>query len=142
MQILVVETDRLIRDQVKVGMQQFPEFTVTCGEGYAGINLVRQRDFDAVFLGIPHDHREARRMIEHLRAVRPQIDLIVMSPERIAKEVSADKQRYDIWSILQTPIDVTDFFRLIARVRERLGEEGTQEAPPSRSGRYPRHVSG
>lgn len=142
MQILVVETDHLIRDQVKVGLQQFPEFTVTCGEGYAGINLVRQRDFDAMFLGVPHDHREARRMIEHLRAVRPQLDLIVMAPDRMAKDITSDKQRFDIWSVLTTPIDVTDFFRLIARVRERLGEAATPEPQSTRSGRYQRHVSG
>lgn len=123
MQILVIESDHLIRDTVKVGLQQFPEFSVICGEGYAGINLIRQRDFDAVILGLPPDHREGRRMIEHLREVRPDLDLIVMAPDRMVKDVAADKQRYDIWSILGTPIDVTDFFRLVSRVRERLMEE-------------------
>lgn len=123
MQILVVESDHLVRDQVKVGLQQFPEFSVVCGEGYAGINLIRQRDFDAVILGLPPDLREARRMIEHLREVRPHLDLIVMAPEKMVKDVAVDKQRFDVWSILGTPIDVTDFFRLVARVRERLMEE-------------------
>jgi len=122
MQILLVESDHLVRDQVKVGLQQFPEFAVTCGEGYAGINLIRQRDFDAVILGMPADVREGRRMIEHLRAVRPSLDLILIAPERMAKDFGADKQRFDVWSILTTPINVTDFFRLVSRVRERLIE--------------------
>jgi DNA-binding NtrC family response regulator len=139
MQILVVESDRLTRDQVKVGLQQFAEFTVTCGEGYAGINLIRQRDFDAAFLGVPNDHREARRMIEHLRGVRPDLDLIVMAPERMVKDLAADKQRYDIWSVLSTPVDVTDFFRLVARVKERLfADPGQEPVAAGRGGKFGR----
>ena len=78
MEILLVEKDHLVRDQVKVGMQQFPEFHVTCVEGYGGMNTLRQRPFDAVFLGVPEDFAEARRMIEHLRGIDRGIDLVVM----------------------------------------------------------------
>jgi DNA-binding NtrC family response regulator len=135
MQILVVETDHLIRDQVKVGLQQFAAFSVTCGEGYAGINLIRQRDFDAVFLGVPEDPREARRMIEHLRGIRPKLDLIVLASERVARDLASDKQRLGIWSIHTTPIEVIDFFRLLSRVKERLGDGASVEAAPEAGSR-------
>ena len=51
---------------------------------------LEQRDFDAVFLGLPADHREGRRMIEHLREVRPGLDLIVMTSERMVKDLVPD----------------------------------------------------
>lgn len=135
MQILVVETDHLIRDQVKVGLQQFAAFSVTCGEGYAGINLIRQRDFDAVFLGVPEEPREARRMIEHLRGIRPKLDLIVLASERVARDLASDKQRLGIWSIHPTPIEVIDFFRLVSRVKERLGGGEAPEVAAETRGR-------
>ena len=134
MQILVVETDHLIRDQVKVGLQQFAAFTVTCCEGYAGINLIRQRDFDAVFLGVSEEPREARRMIEHLRGIRPKLDLIVLASERVARDLAGDKQRLGIWSIHTTPIEVIDFFRLVSRVKERLGTGGAPEPTREKGG--------
>ena len=52
MDILLVESDRHVRDQVKVGLQQFQEFNVTWGEGYAALNELRQRRFDCVFIGV------------------------------------------------------------------------------------------
>ncbi len=141
MEILLVEKDHLVRDQVKVGMQQFPEFHVTCVEGYGGMNTLRQRPFDAVFLGVPEDFAEARRMIEHLRGIDRGIDLVVMISERSAKDMAAEKPRFDIWSILSTPIGVTDFFRLVARLRERRQSDAAAAASGdssrSLSGRHP-----
>ena len=142
MEILLVEKDHLIRDQVKVGLQQFPEFHVTCVEGYGGMNALRQRAFDAVFLGVPDDAGEARRMFEHLRAIDRGVDLVCMVPERLAKDMAAEKPRFDIWSILAVPFDVTDFFRLVARLRERRQQDATVGATMDTArtvgSRYPR----
>ena len=123
MEVLLVEKDHLIRDQVKVGMQQFPEFRVTCVEGYGGMNTLRQQTFDEVFLGVPDDFQEARRMIEHLRNIDRAVDLVVMVPEKMAKDMAGEKPRFDIWSILPTPMGVTEFFRLVARLRERRQQD-------------------
>jgi DNA-binding NtrC family response regulator len=142
MEVLVVEKDRLVRDQVKVGLQQFPEFHVTCVEGYGGMNTLRQKAFDAVFLGVPADQQEARRMIEHLRGIDRGVDLVVMVEAGMVKELAAEKPRHDIWSIMPTPLDVTDFFRLVARLRERRSQDanvgGLGADPRGGSGRYPR----
>jgi DNA-binding NtrC family response regulator len=127
MDILLVERDRLVRDTVKVGLQQFPEFTVTCGEGYAGLNKLRQRNFDVVFLGVPSNHQEAKRRIEHMRSIDRSADLVVLATGRMARDMAGEKQRYNIWSFLTTPVQVNEFFRLLARMRERL-----QEADPAR----------
>jgi DNA-binding NtrC family response regulator len=133
MEILLVERDRLIRDQVKVGLQQFPEFTVTCGEGYGGLSELRQRDYAVVFLGVPSSVQEAKRLIEHMRGIDKKTDLVVLAPDQLARDLQADKARYDIWSFLTTPVSIGDFFRMIARLRERLTEsvDGTRAASKS-----------
>ena len=123
MEILLVERDRLVRDQVKVGLQQFPEFTVTCGEGYGGLNELRQRDYSVVFLGVPPSVQDAKRMLEHLRGISTKTDLVVLASEQLARDLQADKARYDIWSFLTTPVTVGEFFRVIARLRERINEK-------------------
>lgn len=141
MEVLLVEKDHLVRDQVKVGMQQFPEFKVTCVEGYGGLNALRQRPFDAVFLGVSEDFAEGRRMIEHLRSIDRGIDLVVMAPEKAVKDMAAEKPRFDIWSILSTPIEVTDFFRLVARLRERRQQDaatGAANAARTAGNAFPR----
>jgi hypothetical protein len=88
-----------------------------------------------VFLAVPEEPREARRMIEHLRGIRPKLDLIVLASERVARDLASDKQRLGIWSIHTTPIEVIDFFRLLSRVKERLGDGASVEAAPEAGSR-------
>ena len=81
MEILLVAEDRLVRDQVKVGLQQFPEFSVTTGEGYAAINEARQREFDCVFLGVDFAGTDGFRLLEQHEA--EQISSFPGWPEEI-----------------------------------------------------------
>ena len=124
MEILLIVRDRLIRDQVKVGLQQFPEFNVTVGEGYAAVNEVRQHHYDSVFLAV--DPSEGLRLLEHLRSFDRTTEVVVITTERNARDLSTEKARLNINSFLHTPIDVTEFFRLVGRFRERKREPEAQ----------------
>ena len=79
MEILLVESDRQVRDQVKVGLQQFPEFNVTVGEGYAALNELRQSRFDCVFIGIDPNGTEGLSLLDHMRSFDRSTDLVVMA---------------------------------------------------------------
>lgn len=129
MDILLIERDKLVRDQVKVGLQQFPEFSVTCGEGFAGLNELRQHDFDAIFLGIPADGKNRLKLIEHLRSFDFNTELVVMAEERGIKDLSKVKSKFNVTSFLSTPITAGEFFRLVARIRERQQETAAAAGP-------------
>lgn len=133
MDILLVEKDKLVRDQVKVGLQQFPEFSVTCGEGFAGLNELRQHDFDAIFLGIPADGKDRLKLLEHLRSFDFNTELVVMAEERSIKDLGKVKSKFNVTSFLSTPITAIEFFRLVARIRER--QQDTAAAAGAVSGR-------
>ena len=100
---------------------------MTCGEGYAALNLMRQRDFDAVFLGLPPRARDGQLLIEHLRSFDRNTTLVVIAPEKVAKEIGGDKAKLNISSVIQSPVDVHDFFRLLARMRERRKSQEAEQ---------------
>ena len=129
MEILLVVRDHLIRDQIKVGLQQFSEFDVTVGEGYAAINEIRQHQYDSVFIAIDPENKEGFRLLEHLRSFDSSTQTIVVTPERHARELAPEKSRMHISSFLNTPIDVTEFFRLVSRLRERKREREREREP-------------
>jgi len=129
MEILLVVSDRLIRDQVKVGLQQFPEFSVMWGEGYAAINQARQTKYDCVFLEIPPQAQDGTRLLQHLRSFDTTTELVVITSERSARDMAKDKSAYNIAAFLHTPIDVAEFFRMVARLRAR--HNGTDVAAPA-----------
>jgi DNA-binding NtrC family response regulator len=122
MEVLLVEKDPLVRDQVKVGLQQFPEFHVTVGSGYAGINEVRSRHFDAVFLGVDPREKDTVKLLHHLRSFDTTTELFVMTAPRNVRDMAVDKSKYNIHSFLQTPVEVREFFGLLGRFLERRTE--------------------
>ena len=124
MEILLVERDALVRDQVKVGLQQLPDFRVTVGVGHRGINELRSQHFDCVFLGLDPRDREAASLLQHLRSFDKSTEVVVMTIPRHAKDMAADKARYDIHAFLQTPVEPRDLFEFIGRFVER-------HAPPA-----------
>ncbi len=119
MEILLVVRDKLVRDQVKVGLQQFPEFIVTTGEGYAAINELRQRHCDCVFLAADPTDGEGLRLLNHLRSFDRTTEVVPIATPRHARDMAGEKTRLNITAFLHTPIDPAEFFRLVGRLRAR-----------------------
>lgn len=119
MEVLVVERDPLIRDQVKVGLQQFDEFHVTVGVGHAGVSEARSKQFDCVFIGVDPKQKGSSKMLQHLRSFDTTTELFVLTDPRNIKDMAVDKSKYDIHSFVHTPIQVREFFGLLGRFLER-----------------------
>jgi DNA-binding NtrC family response regulator len=136
LEILLVEKDPMVRDHVKVGLQQFPEFSITAGTGYGGVNHLRAQSFDCVFLGIDPRDKESSGLLKHLRSFDKQTEVVVVTAARNVKDMAADKARYDVHTFLATPIDPRELFNFIGRFRERnAGKEKT--AARNRPARLP-----
>jgi len=119
MEVLLVEKDPLIRDQVKVGLQQFGEFHVTVGQGHAGVSEARSKMFDCVFLGVDPRQKDTVKLLQHLRSFNKSTELFVLTSPRNVRDMAVDKTKYDIHSFVQTPVAVKEFFGLIGRFLER-----------------------
>lgn len=119
MEVLLVVKEALVRDQVKVGLQQFPAFSVTVGWGYEGLNELRLKNFDCVFLGVDPRDKETIRWLQHLRSFDNVTELVVLAGASQIKDLSAEKARWNIHSFLKTPLDVKEFFGFVGRFLDR-----------------------
>jgi DNA-binding NtrC family response regulator len=140
MDVLLVEKDPLIRDQVKVGLQQFAEFQVTVGVGHAGINEVRGRHFDAIFLGVDPRQKDTVKLLHHLRSFDTTTEVFVLTAPRNVRDMAVDKSKYNIHSFVPTPIVVKEFFGLLGRFIERRTER--QNSSLRKSQRTPAPAAG
>lgn len=135
MDVLLIEKDPLVRDQAKIGLQQFPEFTVTLGDGHAGVNELRGRPFDCVMLGVDPADKDTIKLLQYLRSFDPSTELVVLVPERHAREFAAEKAKYDIHTLLQKPLQPREFFGFVGRFLDRrtdrnLGAIRKRTRPP------------
>jgi DNA-binding NtrC family response regulator len=133
MDILLVEKDALTRDHLKVGLQQVPEFQVTVGEGYRGINELRSQSFDCVFLGVDPRDQESLGVLQHMRSFDRTTELVVLTSPRSVRDLTGDRSRYDIYTFLQTPIDPKELFEFIGRFLERHAGRDNPSRRPHRS---------
>jgi DNA-binding NtrC family response regulator len=122
MEVLLVEKNPLVRDQVKVALQQFPEFHVTVGSGLAGINELRGHMFDCVFLGVDPHEKDTVKLLHHLRSFDTTTELFVLTNARNVRDMAVDKSKYNIHSFVQTPIVVRELFATLGRFVERRTE--------------------
>jgi len=133
MEVLIVEKDPLIRDQIKVGLQQFPDFHVTAGTGLAGLNEMRGRQFDCVFLGVDPQQKDTAKLLPHLRSFDTTTEVFVLTAARNVRDMAVDKSKYNIHSFVQTPIVVKELLGLVSRFVARRSEK--QSAQPRKQGR-------
>jgi DNA-binding NarL/FixJ family response regulator len=122
MEILLITSTNLLRDQIKVGLQQFPEFHVVCGESFPGVNMMRTMDFQMVFLELGDQPQDSLVLAQHLRSFDQRTELVALADERLVKDLSREKQKHKINAFLSKPLDVTEFFRLVSRLRARREE--------------------
>lgn len=133
MEVLLVEKDPLIRDQVKVALQQFAEFHVTVGVGHAGVNELRGRAFDCVFMSVDPRQKDTVKLLHHLRSFDTTTELFVLTAPRNVKDMAVDKSKYNIHSFVQTPIVVRELFGLLGRFIERRNDK--QASTPRKNNR-------
>lgn len=132
MDILLITSDNLLRDRIKVGLQQFPEFRVTCGESFPGVNVLRTVDFDLVFLQLGESTKECLILLKHLRSFDTKTEVVCLADDRTIRDLGREKQRNGINAFLNIDLDVTEFFRLIARLRDRREGADKPAAAPQR----------
>ena len=130
MDILLIEKDPLVRDQLKVGLQQFPGIKVTTGVGYRGVNELRSRPFACVFLTVDPMDAESMGMLAHLRSFDQTTEVVALLPTQEPKALANEKARFDIHSLLRTPLDPKELFSFLGRFLERHGD---REASPRRA---------
>ena len=116
--LLVVE-DPLLRDLVKVGLEQFDGVRVTAGRGLAGVALARCRSYDCVFVGVEAAAQRGAELLKHLRAFEQEAALFLLADSRVAKELGRERSKYDVHAVVGTPLRANDLFSSFARFLER-----------------------
>lgn len=119
MEVLLLESDPLVRDLVKIGLQQCAQSTVTLGKGFAGLAELRTKHFDCVFVGLPSAAPEALQLLERLRALDQAVEVFVLAPADAVKKLAATKAQFGVHAILSTPLQERELFSLVGRFLDR-----------------------
>gem|GEM_PF-2404330 len=118
--ILLLERDKLVRDQILVGLQSFPEIAVEVGEGYVGLHRTRQKSYDFVIIGCNPKDDEGLRLLTSLREYDRDTQVVLVTSAKQVKSLLAQRSKFDLFAVLGVPVVPEDFFRILARMRRRM----------------------
>ncbi|MCU0726727.1 MAG: hypothetical protein MUE73_13230 [Planctomycetes bacterium] len=121
LRVLLLTGDTGTRDVVSVGLRQFPIFAVEWRPDVSGLTSGGPGAHDLVVVdGALSERSGGLDIVRELREAGVKAEVILLIPERAAKQVSKEKSAYDVFAVLPLPVEASHFFKTIARVKDRI----------------------
>jgi excisionase family DNA binding protein len=114
--ILVIDDEEIIRALFKETLEELGHTVVTVGTASEGLALVKQREFDLVFLDLKMPIMDGAELLRQIKMVRSKLPVTIVTgyPEG---ELMARALTYGPFSVMKKPIGETE---IIAAVQTSL----------------------
>jgi DNA-binding NtrC family response regulator len=122
MNVLVAENDKITRDQAVVGLENFDAFKVDVSKGMSALDMIRQKDYAFVLIGINPGDNTGTDLLRDIREKDSNLDVIVVASEIICKNMTREKIHTNIFAFIKKPIDPLVYHQTINRLRLRILE--------------------
>ena len=122
MNVLVAENDKFCRDQAVVALNNFGTFNVDVAMGTSALDMIRQKSYDFVLLGINPGDPTGPELLHGIRERDTNLEILVMAGDIIAKNMGREKAQSNIFAFIQKPIDPLGFHRTVNRLKTRILE--------------------
>lgn len=77
--ILVVDDENIIRELFKEGLGEQGHRVITAEDGYKGLELLKQRDFDIVFVDLKMVGMDGAELLGQIKAIKPDLPVVVIT---------------------------------------------------------------
>jgi excisionase family DNA binding protein len=77
--ILVIDDEETIRSLLKETLEELGHTVVTVGTASEGLELVKQRDFDLVFLDLKMPGMDGAELFRQIKAIKPKLPVTIIT---------------------------------------------------------------
>lgn len=120
MRVLLVEKDHIVRDRVKVALQQFDGFVVDTAEDSWALELAKENAYDLlVITDRLEEPGDGVQLIKDLRDGGLGAPIILLS--RDTGDGSLSREIPQVATVLAVPPDTVEIFKAIVTVQDRVG---------------------
>lgn len=118
---LLIESDPKNRDIIRTGLDQFQVFAVDCAEDAWGVDMAREKPYDLVVVDLELGGRaDGMAVVRQIREFDQDAEIVLITRGRSSRLLSKEKAVSNIFALLPLPLDEVGFFKLLARVRDRI----------------------
>ena len=111
--ILVVDDEEVIRALFKESLEELGHRVVTAGNSSEGLELLKQRDFDLVFLDLKMPGMDGAELFRRIRTIKPNLPVTIITgyPD---SDMMARALAKGPFGIMRKPFDEADITMAIA----------------------------
>ena len=124
---LLVTADAVVRDMVKVGLEQTQLVDVEFVEDAWALEMAKSEPFEIVIAEYSlADGSDGVELLAQIRSELPDAELLLITRTRTqSRYLAREKQTLGIYGFVHVPIDPVEFFRTIARLLDRIQTRST-----------------
>jgi len=111
--ILVVDDEQMIRLLFKETLEELGHSVITAETGTEGLELVKQRDFDLVFLDLKMPGMDGATLFHEIKAIKPALPVTIITgyPE---SDMMARALSHGPFGVMNKPFDESDIVASVA----------------------------
>ncbi|MHC4472703.1 MAG: response regulator [Planctomycetota bacterium] len=122
--VLLIESDPKTRDIITVGLDQFQVFDVDHAEDAWGVEMAREGSYDLMLVNLELGKGvDGLDIVKEIREFDDKAEIVLITRGRSSKLLSKEKAAQNIFALLTQPVEEQPFFKLLARVRERIEQK-------------------
>ncbi len=110
--ILVVDKEAIVRESIRDWLENAADQVVTAESGEEALELIGKQDFNVMILDVRLPGKTGIRVLEEVRALKPQIKAIIITAYPAA-ETADEAKRLSAVDYLIKPFSPDDLERLI-----------------------------
>lgn len=117
---LIAVDDGAIRDVVAEAARGFAGVQIDEATLEIGREQLRRRRFDLAFVALTSASKDSRQLLDEIRALAPDTLLIGLTPSGAVEGKRMERQEYNLFGLLGTPVDVVELFGTLRRAVDRI----------------------
>lgn len=117
---LIAVDDGAIRDVVAEAARGFAGVQIDEATLEIGREQLRRRRFDLAFVALTSASKDSRQLLDEIRSLAPDTLLIGLTPSGAVEGKRMERQEYNLFGLLGTPVDVVELFGTLRRAVDRI----------------------
>ena len=110
--ILVVDDDEIIRSLVKETLEEEGHTVVTAGTSAEGLDCVKRRDFDLVFLDLKMPDMDGDELLKQLKSIKPRLPVTIITGYP-GSEMMERAFKQGPFGVMDKPFDAADIIAAV-----------------------------
>jgi DNA-binding NtrC family response regulator len=117
---LIAVDDAPTRDVVAEAARGFSGVQIDEATLESGREQLRRRRFDLAFVALKSASKDSRQLLDEIRSLAPDTLLVGLTPAGAVEGKRMERQEYNLFGLLGTPVDVVELFGTLRRAVDRI----------------------